>query len=138
MNSYQAYQQQQVTGATRIDLLLMLYDEAIAHLSQAQQALARQDLSTAAPLLWRGQLMVYALASGVDLSHGEVPRNMLRLYEFALHCLGFSTAKKVGEALRVLTILREGWRGIRSEALKLERSGTLPPLASSRALRMTI
>ncbi len=137
MNPSQIYQQQQDTGTTRIDLLLALYNKAISHLHQAQQALERQELSTATPLLLQAQLIVYTLATGIEPEQGEVPRNLLRLYEFVLYCLGCGEVGKVKAALRVLTILREGLAGIEQQARNLELSGKIPPLNSAPALRMS-
>lgn len=137
MNPYQTYQQQQLANATRIDLLLMLYDKAIGHLDQAHAALAQQDLLTATPRLLATQAIVYTLASGVDLQYGEIPQNMLRLYEYVLHCLSRGEAKKVQDALRVLTILREGLTGIQQQARTMEWSGEIPSLTRSRALQFS-
>jgi flagellar secretion chaperone FliS len=115
MNPYQIYQQQQTSSAARIDLLLMLYDKAIGHLRQAQAALAQCDLLAATPPLLEAQLIVYALATGIDPEYGEVPQNMLRLYEYVLHCLSQGEASNVQNALRVLTTLREGLTGIQQQ-----------------------
>ena len=137
MNPYQTYQQQQLTSATRIDLLLMLYDKAIGHLDQAHKALAQQNLLTATSRLLVAQAIVYALATGVDLQYGEIPQNMLRLYEYVLHCLSCVEAKKIQDALRVLTILREGLTGIQPQARTKEWSGEIPSLTRSRALQFS-
>ena len=137
MNPLQIYQQQQDISLTRIDLLLALYDKAIGHLAQAQQVLEQQDYATATPLLLQAQLIVYALATGVDTQYGELPRNMLRLYEFVLYCLGCAEAEKVRDALRLLLILREGFGEIQQPARNLELSGKIPPVKSLPALRLS-
>ncbi len=137
MNPYQIYQQQQTTSAPRIDLLLMMYDKAIGHLHQAQAALAQHDLLTATPSLLEAQLIVYALATGIDLEYGEIPQNMLRLYEYVLHCLGQGEAATVQNALRVLTTLREGLTGIQQEARTFEWGGQIPALQLNSAVQFT-
>ncbi len=136
MNPYQIYQQQQTASTTRIDLLVALYDKAIRHLTQAQEAIERQEASTATSLLLKAQVIVYALASGVDPDHDEASHNMLRLYEFVLHCLGFCEIEKVKDALSVLMILREGLEEIQPKARTLELSGKIPPIKSGPALRV--
>ena len=138
MKPYQIYQQQQAVSTTRIDLLLALYDKAHTHLSQALHALTQEELSTATSHLFKAQVIVYALASGVDPNYDHVAQNMLRLYEFMLHCLSFREAEKIQGALQVLTILREGLRGIESKARNLELSGKIPPLKATAALRMSV
>ena len=137
MKPYQIYQQQQAVSTTRIDLLLALYDKAHTHLSQALHALTQEELSTATSHLFKAQVIVYALASGVDPNYDHIAQNMLRLYEFMLHCLSFREAEKIQEALKVLTILREGLEAIQPQARKLELSGKIPPLNSVPNLRLS-
>ena len=46
--------------------------------------------------------IVAELAAGLDFRYGEVPFNLLRLYEFAIRCIGVQSVEKVEAALRVL------------------------------------
>lgn len=137
MNPLQIYQQQQACNATRIEMLLGLYDKAIQNLTLAHQALKRGNLSAATPLVLQAQMIVYALANGVDLQYGEISQNMLRLYEFVLHRLGSGESQNIGDALHVLTILREGFREIEPKAKAMELSGKLPRPQSVPALQMS-
>ena len=139
MYATQMYQQQQVPSTTRIELLLALYDKAIQRLYEAQQSLEQADLAAAAPSLLQAQMIVYALASGVDTENQnfETTQNTLRLFEFVLYCLSFSDARKVGVARRVLTTLREGFESIEAEANALELTGKIPSLKTTAALRAT-
>ncbi len=138
MNPYKAYQQQQQqVGWTRIDMLLELFDGTISKLEAAAAALARGDAAAAQPLLAKGRLLVAALAAGVDPSYGESALNYQRLYEYVLFNLQAGRADKVEEALKVLRTLREGFEGIRDEALRLERSGEIPPLDSVPTLLLS-
>lgn len=123
---------------TRIDLLLALYEKAIHHLKQAQQALEQQDRATAVPLLIQAQLIVHALVLGVDSQYGELPQNMLRLYEFVLHCLSCNEAGKVADALRILIILHEGLAEIQPKARNLELGGKIPSIKATPALRISV
>ncbi len=131
MNPLKAYQSRRDTGLSRIDTLLALYDAAIDALTQAAVALGKQDAAAAAPLLARAKLAVTGLAGGVDPGYGELPKGMLRLYEFVLHRLGCGTPECVADALDVLQPLREGLENIRPDALALERSGAVPPISSA-------
>lgn len=126
MNPYAVYQQQKASGWTRIDLLLAMYDGAIGRLERAAEALRRNDAETAQPLVDRAQLIVGELVNCLDLSYGEVPVNTLRLYEFVLHLLGQGGVDQIEAALKVLRNLREGFQGIRDQAVDLERSGQIP------------
>ncbi len=128
LHVYQAYQKQNQADMPRIDLLLSLYDGAIARLEEALEFLRKNDGAAAAQLVTKTQLIVAGLASGLDLSYGEVPQNLLRLYEFILHGLGEGGIRNLTAALEVLRSLREGLEHIQPEARQMERSGAIPPL----------
>ena len=130
MNPYKAYQSQRDLGLSRIDTLLALYDEAISALERASAAQRSGDGRAAAPLLDRARLAVTGLVAGVDASYGEVPVNLLRLYEYVLHGLERGAKGDVADALEILSSLREGMQAIRPEALALERGGSVPPITA--------
>ncbi len=127
MNPYQKYaQNQQVAGLSRIDLLLALYDGALARLTKAEMALTNGDVPVATPYLCKAQLIVTELAAGVRLDVDEqMGTNMLRLYEFVVHELKTPRLESVRNARKILTTLREGFEGVREEANRLEKSGQL-------------
>lgn len=135
MNPYETYQRQRTTSWTRIEMLLALYEGAIARLEEARSLLASGNAVGAAPALVRAQRIVAELLSGVDLSHGEVPSNFQRLYAFVLQAIASSEARQIDGALEVLRTLQEGLLEIRTEATQLERSGAIPPIDSGRALQ---
>lgn len=128
MNPYLAYRKQEVsTGWTRIDLLLALYDKALERLDAAELALRGGDRSAATTQLIKTQLILTALASGVQPeADPENSANVLRLYEYASHELSSPRVEGIVNARKVLRTLREGFEGIRAEANELERSGRLP------------
>jgi flagellin-specific chaperone FliS len=121
----------------RIDMLLCLCDRAIERLEEAQTALRANQSEVALSLLVRAQMFVAGLASGVDVAQGEIARNCLRLYEFAADCIRIGTPDKIEAAIGVLRTLREGFEGIRGEAVDLERKGAIPPLGSTRLVEAT-
>src|SRR5262245_331528 len=108
MNPYQSYQHQKAFGWTRIEMLLALYDGAITRLEQACEAVARRDAQAATPLRLRAQRIVAELIAGLDLSYGDVPQNLHRLYAFVLRCIDGGTVKQLSGAVAVLQTLREG------------------------------
>ena len=109
MNPYLKYQQQQVPSWTRIDSLLALYDGAIERLEGALVAFAENNPQRAKPLLDRSVYIVGGMASGLDFRYGEMPQNLLRLYEFVVRCLRQRTADKTKAALGVLRTLAKGF-----------------------------
>jgi flagellin-specific chaperone FliS len=135
MNPYAKYQQQPSPCWTRIDMLLALYDGAIERCEQALAALERQERDAAALLLSKARLIVSGLASGVLADGDPVTTDMLRLYEYVLHALGQGGSENIRGALGVLHTLREGFQGIRAEAVALERGGALPPIGAASTVR---
>jgi flagellar protein FliS len=134
MNPHLAYRQtqRQTAAGTRIDLLLALFDKAIDKLTQAR---AELPSPRAVPLISRAQLIVLALAGGVRPEVDEqMGTNMLRLYEFVARRLAAGKAADVDDALKVLGTLRDGFRAVRDDAVRLERSGELPALDEVKLL----
>jgi len=138
MNPYGIYQQQRTLGQTRIDVLLQLYEEAIRRLERVLELLGRGNTAEARPLLAEAKLAVTGLAAGLDPHQGELPKNLLRLYDFILRCLEESGSGKVVDALRILRILQDGLASIRNEAVELERSGAIPPLDLLHVVQVTV
>jgi flagellar protein FliS len=136
MNPYLAYQNNQNPAWTRIDMLLALYDGAVERLEAAVAALREGDAVNAGPLLERAMAIVAELAAGLDFRHGELPLNLLRLYEFAVHCISLRTLEKTEAALHVLRELRKGMLGIHDEAVQLERDGLVPPVKTTHSMEL--
>jgi flagellar secretion chaperone FliS len=138
MNPYRAYQQQQsLTGWSRIDMLLALYDGAIERLDKAIALLNQGQDKAAEPLLIRVQLIVGALVSGMAENGTETQANLYRLYEFVLHSIRTGGLDNLRAAKNTLSTLREGFQGIRAEAVHLERNGTIPPMDVLRNVHAT-
>ncbi len=137
MNPFQAYQQPTASGTTRIDIILGLYNVALDRLERAQSALSENDAVQAKQLLADAQLSISGLGGGLDLSQGEMPLNLLRLYEFVAECIEVGSSEMLNGALKVLRILKEGFEEIRPEAVELERNGTVPSVDCVRLLHAT-
>ena len=116
----------QHAALSRIDLLLALYDGALARLSKAEMALTNGDVPVATPYMAKAQIIVTELAAGVRLDVDEqMGANMLRLYEFVVNELRTPRLANVRNAVKILNTMREGFEGIREEANRLEQSGEL-------------
>jgi flagellin-specific chaperone FliS len=135
MNPTIAYQQQQTLGLTRIDMLLALIDGAIDRVERASAALARNDRAAASVLLLRTQRIVTELIAGLDFQYGQIPRNLYDLYSFVLRSIGLAGPADLNAALQVLRVIREGFCGIRGEAVQLERSGAIPSVEQVHAIQ---
>jgi flagellar protein FliS len=128
MNQYAQYQRLSMTSSPRIDLLLALYDGAIERIEKAAQLIESGRTEESLPLRVQAQLIVQELAAGVVVDvNPELNTNILRLYEYVAFRLAEGESSGLRSAVKVLSNLREGFRGIRSEAIEMERRGELPP-----------
>jgi flagellar protein FliS len=129
MDPYAAYKQASVATATRIDLLLSMYDGAIERINLAASLLREGQKSAAFEHIVRAQLIVSGLAAGVrtDIAP-KMAVPILRLYEFVGYQLSQSTLDSLSSSLTILTNLRQGFEKIRPEAVRLERTGQIPPV----------
>jgi flagellar secretion chaperone FliS len=137
MKPYSDFQQNRILGLTRVDMLLALYDQAIRTVTEAREALLRNDRRGSDLLLSRSRLLVYGLAAGVDVSQGELPRNFMRLFEFVGRRIATGEPEGMDAALGILTTLQSAIQGIREEAIQLERNGAIPPIAAGHAIETT-
>ena len=133
-NPYSAYRNQPLAGKTRIETILELYDALIARIEKCLTELERNAVSESLQLRVDAQMIVTGLAAGLDLDQGEIPNRMLRLYEFIADCLRVGGPEKLKAALGVARTLQEAFLGIRSEAVQLERSGSIPGVEASHLL----
>jgi flagellar secretion chaperone FliS len=115
-----AYQQTQVQCGTPLELVVRLYDGAIANLVKAREALASGDLRAKREAVSRALGVVAELQSSLDLeSGGEIAESLDRLYRYVRgRILLFNAGRNVAaldEAHRLMSTLREAWQQIATE-----------------------
>jgi flagellin-specific chaperone FliS len=123
------YKQNRQTAWTRVDMLLELYRTALRHTDAAIQLLQAGRRPEARLELLKGARVVGGLKAGLDLSRGDIPRRMDQLFDYALDCFADGELSRVASARRILQNLRQAFEEIRPEAIALEKSGEIPPLA---------
>lgn len=109
-------------------MLLALYDAALKELEQARIAHAESDESLANRHCIRALRVVCQLRAGVDPQFGSLSQQLDRLFEYVTTCVAGGSAANVTDTISVLSTLREGFEGIRDEAVELEKDGMIPPL----------
>lgn len=127
MTAIQTYREQ-TPDWYRIDMLLAAYDGAIQRTGQALELVKIGDKSQAIPLLVRAQRILLELYAGLDVSQGEIPQNMQKLYIFVMHRFSVGDAESLQSALDMLHTIRGGLGSIREEAVELEQKGKLHPV----------
>lgn len=114
MDPYAQYRQQAASTASPAQLVLMLYDGALAEIVRAEVALAADDAAEAHDCLSRAQRIVLELTVTLDHERGgSMAGELARLYDFVSAQLVVANIGKDASALpsatRVLTELREAW-----------------------------
>ena len=72
----------QAEFASAHEKTLMLFDGAIEFMGVAQQAIVRSDYELKGKMISKSIVVVNGLKDCLDLSHGELPNNLLDLYEY--------------------------------------------------------
>ena len=136
MHAHRAYQKQRHVGTTRIDHILILYDEALDRLDRAEKGLQAGNASTANTAASQVQMIVTGLAAGMTASD-PLSIDLLRLYEFVTDRLSRPSVENLRDSAKVLRTLREAFESIRDEARRMEREGLLPPMDRTHDIQMT-
>ncbi|QAR33250.1 flagellar export chaperone FliS [Geovibrio thiophilus] len=113
---YQNYIRQEVEGATKGKLVLLLYDGAIKFMRIAVLAMEEGKIPEAHNNIMKAQNIVYELMSSLNMDAGEISQNLLRLYDFMIWSLIEANKSKdkakVESAISVMCELREAWKGV--------------------------
>lgn len=113
---YKNYIKQEVEGATKGKLVLLLYDGAIKFMRIAVRAIDEQDIQTAHNNIMRAQNILYELMSTLNMDAGDVSKNLLRLYDFMIWQLIEANREKDKEkiegVIKIMSNLREAWREV--------------------------
>ncbi len=137
MKPQHVYKNRSMTGWTRIDMLIALYDAAIARLSLAKTAIESGDDDNASQHLLRGQCIVIEIMGGLNSNYGELPEKIQQLCVFVSSCILDGKPKDIQAAIRVLRQLREGFEAIRPDAIELENQGTIPSIHQLQDFQVT-
>ncbi|NPV69688.1 MAG: flagellar export chaperone FliS [Firmicutes bacterium] len=107
------YKAVQIQTAPGTYLILMAYDHALRHLSQAKEAMAEGRTSDCANSLGKVHGILTELSGSLNFECGEMAAKLYRLYEFCGSRLVEATFKRdpgMLDAVRdILTTLREAW-----------------------------
>jgi flagellar secretion chaperone FliS len=120
-----AYRQTSVQSSSPLQLVVLLYDGAIKHISAAREAMGRGDLVARRDGLSRAMAIVAELQSTLNLKEGgEVAESLDRLYVYVLDLIVQANVRSDPRALeaaeRLLGPLRDAWSQV--------ASGAPPPL----------
>lgn len=130
MQGFQAYRKNAVAGWTRIEMLLAIYDNAIASLDGGIEALNTRDQNSFARQQLRSFQLLVLLLDGIDVKSGETASRIRDLCVYCIEQTSTGSIENWTSAREVLVTLREGFQAIREEANQLEATGAIPSLAA--------
>ena len=128
MNPHLKYRTVQTYSWTSIDMLVLIYDQAVAALSEGAKLLEQNRASELPPVNLKALRVLLAIADGLNIDKGELPVQVLRLVVYAMDQIKTQNAESWRSALSVMETLREGFVEIQDEARKDEYEGRIPAL----------
>lgn len=117
MSGYQKYKEQTVLSMSNIELLLLLYDEAISRLSKAELAVDDDDWNTFEDCLKRVAKIVRYLSDILDMSQQPLANDLWRIYNYLIYDIsrvkaGWKRQKaEIGRIRHILSELRDAFNG---------------------------
>jgi flagellar protein FliS len=115
-----AYLESKVLSADPLELVQILYQEAIAAVQDARGHLAAGDIGGRSAAVSKAMSVLSELTTSLDMqAGGEISRNLARLYAYMNKQLSEANYRQVdpplAETLTLLHTLAEAFRGIRNK-----------------------
>ena len=132
MNGLQAYQrvntQTSITDADPHKLIQLLYNGAIERINMAKSRIQAKDYGGKAQVINKAIEIIGGLRSFLDFAQGgDLAARLEALYDYMERSLLEASAKndlaKLDEVLTLLRSVKEGWDGIREEAIGQQAAG---------------
>lgn len=114
MNGYQKYKEQSIYSMSSVELLLLLYEEAIKRLKKAQYALEDHDYGVFEDSINRTVRIVRYLNSILDMEQ-PISQDFRRIYEYLFYDLSLIRAGRdrrkdeIDKIIHVLSEFRDGF-----------------------------
>ena len=137
-----AYRKAETLGKSRLDLLIQVYDGAIAAFSASAEAYRHEDRRRAYDQLQRARRFVTHLYTTLDPEQGgEIADNLGKLYAFMLsrsyEAEATADAGILEDNVRLLRNLREGWVGLKERLQAEGETNHTEPVAAQSAELVT-
>lgn len=120
--AYNAYSRDKVLTASPVELIIMLYDEAIKQLKMADIAIEAKNFEKANVSLQKVLAILDELIKSLDLTI-QIGKDLLEIYQFVCKSVIDINVKKDREAIppiiEVLNNLREAWVGVKVHESKM-------------------
>jgi flagellar secretion chaperone FliS len=126
----QAYHQTHVRSQSPVELVVLLYDGALRFMRLTRDAIDGRDLVGKREALSRAMAIMSELQNSLNMeAGGDIARSLDGLYDYIIARLTdanvHNTTEPVDEAVRLMSVLREGWA-------QIAVPGFLPPTPDPR------
>ncbi len=106
------------TSASKLDLVIMLYDGSIEFLKKAVFYMNQKNVAKKLHYMDKAMAIIQHLQATLNMeAGGEIAQNLQRLYMYMLTELTIANIRndteKISRVEGLLRTLREGWKGIR-------------------------
>jgi len=120
-----SYQKVDTLGKSQLELIVKVYDGALAEFKKAKSALGNEKYNDGVKFLEKGQKFVTHLYTTLDMEKGgDISLQLSKLYVFILNQINIITATKdisqIDDIIHILENLREGWSSLEVEPDKKE------------------
>ena len=119
MRGFQQYKEQSVNTMTQGELLLLLFDELVKRLTQAELALNKENYELFEASVQRGIDITQYLSDTLDPQY-EISHELDRLYEYMIYELGRA---KIGRHLEPLTHVKSMAGELRESFREAQKTG---------------
>lgn len=114
--AYQNYHKQEVEGASKGKIVLLLIEGAIRFLRRAAKGIEEKNIQEAHNNIIKAENIIYELMSTLNMEAGEIAENLMRLYDFIIWQLVEANKdkdkEKLESAINLLSPLRDAWKEI--------------------------
>lgn len=120
-NNITQYKKNAINTASPLQLVIMLYDGCLRFMTNAEQAMDRQDIFHQNENCQRAQNIITELISTLDMDRGgEIATNLFQLYNYAFDQLVLANINDDKQALRqamkVFEELRQSWAALEQQS----------------------
>jgi len=124
----QAYATTQISTASSVQVVVLLYDGAISSMKLAQEGIVALNFHDKARFLDRALRVVGELSASLNMEEGGVvAKDLQRLYEYIQFELTQANLKnepgRLEAPIRCMGVLREAWQDLAVQGAKLQAVG---------------
>ncbi len=137
-----AYRKEDTAGKSQIDLILQVYDGAIAAFRTASEHYADERADQGFEELERARRFVTHLYTTLDHDKGgEIADRLSRLYAWVINQVNVAQATKdltvIDDNITILNNLRDGWRGVKEQQQQQRTPNPMPEPAEAATTGFT-